>query len=393
MARGKHRAPKDSSSTRRAVIAAGLGVGTALPMVNVTTAEAAPMSAWDRIAECESGGRWNLPYGDASSTGGLQIQKPTWDEYGGTKYAAYPYQASKENQIRVAEKILAGQGPGAWRCNAKMGYPLSSSGPNSSMHKGGASPFSADPPAAEPKPDKPKPPPAAPKTQRHDHYTVESGDTLYGITLRLHGDKSLDNWRPLYEANKERIKDPDLIFPGQSLNLPDSWSGKAYKRAPEKPQTAPSQPAKPDPAPAVTADYVLPVAGRVGDSLIIAGTCISRTCGGHSGLDISAPQGTPVRAAAAGTVVSINASGSPYGQHVVVDHGGGVFTLYAHMSAITVTKGQSVKAGTQVGNVGSTGTRSSGPHLHFEVRNHPTDFRVSVFLNPLKWLRDHGVSI
>ena len=119
---------------------------------------------------------------------------------------------------------------------------------------------------------------------------------------------------------------------------------------------------------------------------------MSRSAGGHSGLDITAASGTPVKSAAAGKVVSMNRSGGAYGLHVVVQHSGGVYTLYAHLSAITVSVGQSVSAGQQVGRVGSTGN-SGGPHLHFEVRNHPTNFTPGVFINPLTWLRSHGVSI
>ena len=87
-------------------------------------------TAWDTVASCESGSRtpgsaqWNLSYGDATSTGGLQIQTPTWLDYGGGAIAPEAYQASRAQQIQIAEKILAGQGPGAWTCNAIMGSPL-----------------------------------------------------------------------------------------------------------------------------------------------------------------------------------------------------------------------------------------------------------------------------
>jgi murein DD-endopeptidase MepM/ murein hydrolase activator NlpD len=86
----------------------------------------------------------------------------------------------------------------------------------------------------------------------------------------------------------------------------------------------------------------------------------------HEGIDIGAKDGSPVVAAAAGTVTQAGWE-SGYGNLVVVDHGGGVSTAYAHLSEITVTDKQSVQPGEQVGNVGSTG-HSTGPHLHFEVR-------------------------
>jgi murein DD-endopeptidase MepM/ murein hydrolase activator NlpD len=86
----------------------------------------------------------------------------------------------------------------------------------------------------------------------------------------------------------------------------------------------------------------------------------------HTGVDIHSPMGAPVSAAGAGKVVSCGWNGG-YGNCVIIDHGGGRTTLYAHMSAIAVTHGQIVSAGQRVGSVGSTGL-STGPHLHFEVR-------------------------
>ena len=88
---------------------------------------------------------------------------------------------------------------------------------------------------------------------------------------------------------------------------------------------------------------------------------------GHSGLDLGAPKGTPIRAALPGTVYVVRYSNSGYGYHVMIDHGGGFVTLYGHCSKILVTEGQQVDAGTVIAEVGSTG-RSTGNHLHFEVR-------------------------
>ena len=85
----------------------------------------------------------------------------------------------------------------------------------------------------------------------------------------------------------------------------------------------------------------------------------------HKGLDIAASSGNPVIAAASGTVVKSYFSSS-YGNYVVISHGGGLMTAYAHMTRRLVSAGQTVTAGQQVGTVGSTGN-STGPHLHFEV--------------------------
>lgn len=75
---------------------------------------------WDAIAQKESGGVWNLPTGDRDSTGGLQIRQGTWDEFGGQEFAPSPYLASREQQIQVAERILAKQGPQAWAGGANF---------------------------------------------------------------------------------------------------------------------------------------------------------------------------------------------------------------------------------------------------------------------------------
>lgn len=88
---------------------------------------------------------------------------------------------------------------------------------------------------------------------------------------------------------------------------------------------------------------------------------------GHSGIDLGMPRGTPIRAALPGTVYVVRYSNTGYGYHVMIDHGGGFVTLYGHCSKILVTEGQTVRAGDVIAEVGSTG-RSTGNHLHFEVR-------------------------
>jgi murein DD-endopeptidase MepM/ murein hydrolase activator NlpD len=99
----------------------------------------------------------------------------------------------------------------------------------------------------------------------------------------------------------------------------------------------------------------------------------------HSGIDISAPFGTPVRATADGEV-SDAAMGAGYGREVVLNHGHDVLTVYGHLSAIAVMPGQHVTQGQIIGYVGQSG-RSTGPHLHYEVRVH------NVPVNPHKYLR------
>ncbi len=86
----------------------------------------------------------------------------------------------------------------------------------------------------------------------------------------------------------------------------------------------------------------------------------------HTGVDISAPTGTVVRATADGVVIHADRSGG-YGRLVVVDHGGGMQTYYAHLSRFSVITGQEIRRGEAVGEVGSSG-RATAPHLHYEVR-------------------------
>lgn len=86
----------------------------------------------------------------------------------------------------------------------------------------------------------------------------------------------------------------------------------------------------------------------------------------HTGLDFTAPIGTPVQTTGEGVVAEVNYERSGYGQHVIIDHGFGYKTLYGHMSKITVKQGQRLTRGEVLGLVGSTGT-STGPHLHYEV--------------------------
>lgn len=98
----------------------------------------------------------------------------------------------------------------------------------------------------------------------------------------------------------------------------------------------------------------------------------------HSGIDFRAPSGTPIFAAASGTVVYAGTNGG-YGRMVDIDHGNGLVTRYAHMSAIMVHDGQKISAGQRLGSSGSTG-RSTGPHLHFEVRRGDTAIDPARFL-------------
>ncbi len=109
----------------------------------------------------------------------------------------------------------------------------------------------------------------------------------------------------------------------------------------------------------------------------------------HSGLDLAGPYGTPIHSAADGVVVSSGRDGA-YGNMVDIDHGFGIVTRYGHLSAINVNKGSKVKKGDVIGMEGSTG-RSTGPHLHYEVRYNGEAINPEKFLQTGKLLELGGV--
>ncbi|MFJ1753440.1 transglycosylase family protein [Kitasatospora sp. NPDC088134] len=112
---GRHRRQGQAEkAAERALAAAGVaGLGIAMPLLAATGAHAAPSAVWDRVADCESGGNWGSDQGNGLY-GGLQINAQRWADYGGTSYAALPNAASRSQQIAVAERILATEGPSAW---------------------------------------------------------------------------------------------------------------------------------------------------------------------------------------------------------------------------------------------------------------------------------------
>ncbi|MFJ7417995.1 peptidoglycan DD-metalloendopeptidase family protein [Streptomyces uncialis] len=105
--------------------------------------------------------------------------------------------------------------------------------------------------------------------------------------------------------------------------------------------------------------------------------------GRHTGLDFPAAVGTAVRAAAGGSVQQVSAGGGPYGKYVILDHGGSLSSLYAHLSSAVATKGGRVGAGDLIGRVGATGN-VTGPHLHFEAR------RLGRAVDPMPFLSGGG---
>lgn len=119
---GRHRAATTTSAPKTAVKAVIAGTAfSAAGLAMAPAANAAPDSDWDRLAQCEAGGNWGINTGNGYH-GGLQFSPSTWNAFGGGQYAPTANQASRDQQIAVAEKVLAGQGWGAWpACSAKLG--------------------------------------------------------------------------------------------------------------------------------------------------------------------------------------------------------------------------------------------------------------------------------
>ena len=123
----KHSARRAQPVRRRMAGVAIAGAATvAAGMATATSASAA--SVWDRVAACESGGNWSINTGNGYY-GGLQFSDRTWDGFGGERYASSAHRATKAQQITIAKKVLAAQGPGAWpTCGARAGLTRANGG-------------------------------------------------------------------------------------------------------------------------------------------------------------------------------------------------------------------------------------------------------------------------
>ncbi|WAX76749.1 M23 family metallopeptidase [Streptomyces sp. KMM 9044] len=255
-------------------------------------------------------------------------------------------------------------------------------------------------------------------------YTVKGGDYL----AKIAESESVDGgWKQLYADNREAVgSDPSLIHPGLKLSVdgrattadtpkkspsseksasssssaPSSASkttaaGESSEQSAPKPSSGSSEQSAPEASSgAVTANqaantsgYSSPVpGGGLGTAYKVAGSMWSS--GYHTGVDFAVPTGTSLKAVSPGTVVSAGWAGS-YGNQVVIKLNDGHYAQYAHLSSLSVSAGQTVSGGQQVGLSGSTGN-STGPHLHFEIRTTP-DYGSDV--DPVSYLRGKGVSV
>ncbi|MFG2970118.1 MULTISPECIES: transglycosylase family protein [unclassified Streptomyces] len=222
--KGKHRRP--SKAVRAIAVAGVTGVAVAAPLMAAGSASAATASEWDTVAQCESGGNWSINTGNGYY-GGLQFSASTWAAYGGTAYAAQANQATKAQQITIAEKVLAAQGKGAWPvCGTGLSsaaYTGGSTGSsNSSSGSTSTSTRSTDTQAASRSAERPAAKktvttPTGKKVKKGDgEYKVVKGDTLSSIAEKH---KVKGGWQALFKLNKDIVDDADFIYPGQQLHL------------------------------------------------------------------------------------------------------------------------------------------------------------------------------
>ncbi|MEU9914036.1 LysM peptidoglycan-binding domain-containing M23 family metallopeptidase [Streptomyces sp. NPDC051001] len=240
-------------------------------------------------------------------------------------------------------------------------------------------------------------------------YSVRSGDYLSKIADEQNVS---GGWKKLYSDNREVVgSDPSLIHPGLKLTLGKKAAASTEKSAGTQKsaetrkssssassESAESSKSSSSNTTAATqssettgtgssSGFTLPVAGAaVGTPYRMSGSMWSS--GYHTGVDFVVPTGTSLKAVGAGTVVSAGWGGA-YGNQVVIRLADGYYAQYAHLSSLSVSSGQTVAEGQQVGLSGATGN-VTGPHLHFEIRTTP-DYGSDV--DPLAYLRAKGVSV
>jgi resuscitation-promoting factor RpfA len=214
--RGKHR--KQSRIVRGAAKVAIAGAVIGVPLTIAATPANASSVNWDAIAHCESGGNWATNTGNGFY-GGLQFTMSTWHANGGS---GSPQNASRSEQIAVAERVLQTQGIGAWPVCGKFAS-TSTNGHSShhtthhtiqhaTSHSTTRHHHSTAP--TESRQEVSTVHHGAPRSNPNGDYTVASGDTLSKIAKQ---DGITGGWQALWDKNKSFVPDPDLIFPGQKL--------------------------------------------------------------------------------------------------------------------------------------------------------------------------------
>lgn len=215
----RHRALPTRRSPRIAAASVGAAAAVAVPVVGgmASPASAADDSTWDRLAQCESGGDWSINTGNGYY-GGLQFSADTWTGYGGDQYAPRADLATRSEQIAIAEKTLDGQGWGAWpACSAELGLSAADAAGTPAAPTDSTAPEERPSRSGERAPAGSAGSAGSASGSSSGSYTVQVGDTLSLIAER----EGIDGgWQALYEANRDVVSDPTLIYPGDELQLP-----------------------------------------------------------------------------------------------------------------------------------------------------------------------------
>ena len=194
-------------------------------------------------------------------------------------------------------------------------------------------------------------------------YTVKSGDCLWKIAAALYGDPH--RWREIYEANRDKINNPNLIYPGQQLVIPGG-SGAVTGGTYGTKDGQSTSPVQPTPG-SGSFNQVRPVDhAYVSSNYGMRMHPIQKVNKMHYGIDLSLAGGSPIRATGPGRVIQAEWSGG-YGNVVKIQHPDGTITIYAHCKGFNCRRGDTVNTGQQIATVNSTGL-STGNHLHFEVQ-------------------------
>ena len=194
---------------------AGLALSLGIGLSGAVPAEAAT-SVWDKVAQCESGGNWKINTGNGFYVG-VQFAAGTWKAYGGKTYASQAHLATKAEQIAIARRVLAGQGPGAWpTCSRRAGLTKANG-------KASAKATPATNPGASTIQKSSDSKKKIAKKSTHKKYSssgttvhVKRGDTLRKIAKR---NSVKGGWKGLWKLNKKTIKNPNLIYIGQIIKI------------------------------------------------------------------------------------------------------------------------------------------------------------------------------
>jgi LysM repeat protein len=181
-----------------AAVALSLGIG-----IGAATPAAAASTVWDRVAACESGGNWRINTGNGYY-GGLQFSRSTWLGFGGAKYASTANRATKAQQIAIARRTLAVQGPGAWPVCSRRAGLTKANGKASKSATASSTKVTA------------KKKPVKSYAVAGKKIRVRSGDTLGGLAARYN---VKGGWKALWRLNKRTVKNPNSIYVGQILRI------------------------------------------------------------------------------------------------------------------------------------------------------------------------------